>query len=169
VNTSVITQLLAQIARLRGCSVRPTAVSASVQAFEQEQGVKLPDDLREFVTLCSGVSLFEDADCPIHVFGLDKIRRANPVLAGIGGEGHPSYTWFLIADFENGNYISIDLSPDRLGRCYESSWATHSLVGQSPVVATNFTDLLRRAVDNQGDYLWWLKESFESLGDAYDA
>ncbi len=166
---SELKRLLSQLSGLEGCSVDYSAATISPENLEEAYGVALPNDLREFVNLCNGVHLFEYAECPIHILGLDRMHRSNTVIRGVDGEGHPSYSWFLIADLENGDYVSIDLAPERSGKCYQSFWTTHSLVGQSPIVATSFTDFLRRAIANGGDYYWWLKEGFHRLGDAYDA
>lgn len=39
-------------------------------------------------------------------------------------------------------------------------------VGDCPVIANTFTELFRRMVKNNGERWYWLKEEFESLGDA---
>ncbi|WP_331460411.1 SMI1/KNR4 family protein [Gracilibacillus suaedae] len=44
----------------------------------------------------------------------------------------------------------------------------HGLVGESQRIATSFTDLLERLIKNKGQYWYWLRSDFISLGDAYD-
>lgn len=156
------------VSNVEGCSVDKNPSQITPDDFENVYGVVLPPDLKEFWSICSGIHFFEEAEYPVHILGIDAAKRANVVIRGVEGEGHPSYHWFLIADLENGNHLTIDLAPERLGRCYESFWETHSFVGQSPVVATGFSDLLKRALQNRGKYFWWLDDSFEGLGDAYD-
>ena len=41
-------------------------------------------------------------------------------------------------------------------------------MGDCPVIAKSFTELLSQLVKNKGKRWYWLKEDFESLGDAYD-
>jgi glycosyltransferase involved in cell wall biosynthesis len=41
-------------------------------------------------------------------------------------------------------------------------------VGECPVIAKSFTELLNQLVQNNGERWYWLKEDFESLGDAYN-
>lgn len=36
------------------------------------------------------------------------------------------------------------------------------------MIATSFTDLLRRALDGPRDHWWWTADDFEGLRDAYD-
>ncbi|QIH33868.1 hypothetical protein [Sphingobacterium sp. DR205] len=65
-------------------------------------------------------------------------------------------------------YISIDLTNERNGQCYDSFYETHSLQGDSAIVAKNFTELLKNLYANKGKHWYWLPEDFEKLGDAYD-
>ena len=44
----------------------------------------------------------------------------------------------------------------------------HGIVGESQIIATSFTNLLEKLIKNNGQYWYWLKSEFESLGDAYD-
>lgn len=66
------------------------------------------------------------------------------------------------------NYITIDLASERFGKCYESFCMTHGLVGDSPIIAESFTELLQKLIANQGNYFYWLRDDINSLGDAYD-
>lgn len=162
-----IAEILACVATLPGCSIEP-ATELDPDIFETREGVQLPSGLGEFYRRCNGISLFTDREYPLFIHRFDELQRANPLIVGHPCEEDRSYHWFVIANDGNGDYISIDLSPERLGRCYDSHFTSHAARGQCPVVAVSFTDLLERAVANHGDYFWWLKDSFESLGDAYD-
>lgn len=65
-------------------------------------------------------------------------------------------------------YITIDLAEKRLGRCYDSFWDRHGVVGESTIVAKSFTELLSQLFGNQGKSLFWLNSDFVYIGDAYD-
>ncbi|MER2009602.1 MAG: SMI1/KNR4 family protein [Psychrobacillus sp.] len=133
-----------------------------------EEGDVLPNDLLEFYNVCGGVDLFADADFEVSIVSPDKFLLANPVIVGEKCEYDISSHWYIIADLGNGNFLTIDLHPDRLGKCYDSHWDSHGIVGSSTVVAKSFTDLLMRLFESKGDSWYWYKDDFESLGDAYD-
>jgi hypothetical protein len=76
--------------------------------------------------------------------------------------------WYIIASDGHRDYLTIDLSCQRLGKCYDSFWDRHGVVGECAVIATSFTDLLERLIANNGQHWYWLTEDFTSLGDAYD-
>ena len=44
----------------------------------------------------------------------------------------------------------IDLSPQRVGRCYATSWDTYGLVGERPVVAFSVVELLQNLLRDGG-------------------
>lgn len=64
--------------------------------------------------------------------------------------------------------MSIDCAAGRLGRCYDSSWDRHGVVGECTVVALSFTELLQRLLNAQGTRWYWLTSEAPAYGDAYD-
>jgi hypothetical protein len=133
-------------------------------------GHVVPNDVLEFYRLAGGASLFEGADYPFFIVPPDKVRPANRVLELDSGGGDISDAWYIIADTGDGSsdYLTIDFDPARLGRCYDSFHETHALVGDTPIIARSFTELLERLLDNHGRYPYWLRDDFEGMGDAYD-
>lgn len=134
----------------------------------------LPADLQRFYELCAGMSLFPDSDYPARIVGPDEFVQTNHLLLPDQEEEalqdpsmERSWHWYAVVSDEKGDYISIDLSPQRLGQCYDSARDTYPIRGQSPIVATSFTDLLKRLVANRGEYWYWLRSEFISIGDAY--
>lgn len=133
------------------------------------EDVSLPADLREFYQLCGGACLYEAQDYGIQIVTPLEFVRANPVIVGEDGTDDVSFNWFIIAHAPAlGQYICIDLSATRKGRCYDSFRETHGLAGSMPVVAHSFTDLLERLFESQGKRWYWLEEDFVPLGDAYE-
>lgn len=135
----------------------------------------LPNDLQEFYTLCGGVSLFRSSAYSIEIVSPAKFLLANPNLfAGIGKEDlyasreDISWSWYIIGEGENGQFITIDLSPNRLGRCYDSFWDCHAMPGYSQIISRSFSELLSQLIKNHGKHWYWLQEGFSSYGDAYD-
>ena len=134
----------------------------------------LPEDLKLFYKLCGGMELYKNGDYPIEIFPPEKVVRANPIIIG-DIQGIPnsgistediSENWYIIAHDYNGDYTTIDLSRDRLGRCYDSFHELHP--GNSPIIAKAFTDLVEGLIDGEGQRWYWLRDGFASLGKAYD-
>lgn len=137
--------------------------------------LRLPDDLHQFYQFCGGLTLGADTKYPIAIVPPIGCVQANPIFLGdvIGlaqqAQGDDiSWSWYIIADCSNGDYLTIDFDQDRLGRCYDSFHETYGLVGEMRVIATSFTDLLTRLYENRGQYWYWLQSDFVSLGDAYE-
>ena len=135
-----------------------------------KKGHIIPKDMKEFYSICGGIICYvEEGGFPMEILSPVDIRHANSVLIGEECENDISYTWYLIADAEDGNYISIDCSESRLGRCYESFEYSHAVKGHCPVIAMSFTELLVRILNYKGDYFFWKDNpQFNVHGDAYD-
>jgi len=158
-----VAEILQRIRGLAGCKVHPAQGLPDVP-----QPHTLPDDLRRFYSLCGGLSLLEDAEYPAFISRPKELVPANPVIIGEQVNDDISTSWYIIANDGSGEYLTIDLDPARLGRCYDSFSDRHGVAGSCPIIATSFTDLLERLVTNQGRHWYWLQPGFRSLGDAYD-
>ncbi|GGG70428.1 SMI1/KNR4 family protein [Paenibacillus radicis (ex Gao et al. 2016)] len=157
-----IEALIQQISSLSNCRInRPNGIPVT-------ESYNLPADLKRFYELCGGMILFDNKDYSIHIVSPEEFISSNPVIVGEQVEEDISSHWFIIAHDGNGDYLSIDLHPKRVGKCYDSFWDRHGVVGDCPVVARSFNELLNDLVQNNGERWYWLKEDFESLGDAYD-
>ena len=93
---------------------------------------------------------------------------ANPVIVGELCEEDISSKWYIICKDSDSNYITIDLATERLGRCYDSFWDRHGVVGECAIIARNFTELVMELFNSQGESLYWLGSDHQYLGDAYD-
>ncbi|MCR8630886.1 SMI1/KNR4 family protein [Paenibacillus radicis (ex Xue et al. 2023)] len=134
-----------------------------------EGGVALPSDLTSFYQLCGGGKFFTKSDHSISIVSPKEFVLANPVIVGDRCEDDISSGWYIIGSDNNGDYLTIDLHKERLGKCYDSFWDRHGVVGDCPVIAHSFTHLLIQLIENSGHSWYWLKDDFESLGDAYDS
>ncbi|RAV13660.1 SMI1/KNR4 family protein [Paenibacillus contaminans] len=157
-----IEELLRQIASLPNCTVVPP------NGLPQTDKYNLPTDLKRFYGLCGGVRLFENKDYHCQIVQSTEFVFSNPVIVGGYIDEDISSHWFIVGHDGNGDYISIDLHNERLGICYDSFWDRHGVVGECPIIAKSFTELLNQLVQNNGERWYWLKEEIESLGDAYD-
>ncbi len=131
------------------------------------EDLSLPEDLRQFYEDCGGASLFMHRDYGMAIVSPPGFVRANPVIVGEESAGDITYDWFLVACASE-QYISIDLNPERLGRCYDSFWDRHGVAGQCPIIARSFTELLQRLFESKGGRWFWLSKGFQPIGDAYD-
>lgn len=154
--------MLQHIMSLPNCRVIPQ------NGFPRTEKHNLPEDVRRFYELCGGLVLFENKNYPCQIAPPEGFSLSNPVIIGEQVEEDISSHWYIVGHDGNGDCISIDLHQNRLGKCYDSFWDRHGIVGDCPVIAKSFTDLLNRLVQNNGERWYWLREDFESLGDAYD-
>jgi antitoxin YokJ len=138
----------------------------------------LPEDMQNFYRLCGGVTLYDDSEYAIDIVSPQELVLANPIIFLDAFEEpsamekekkeNTSWSWYIIGKGNSGEYVTIDLAPARLGRCYYSFWDRHAMKGYSSIIAVSFTDLLYRLIDNRGQQWYWEQPGFQSLGDAYD-
>jgi len=128
----------------------------------------IPNDLAHFYRVCGGAVLFESSPYCVTISTPDTFTLANPVIVGERAEYDLSSSWYIVADASNRNYVTMDLHPERLGRCYDSSMGRHGNPGSCPIIAMSFVEFLNNSLRERGKYLYWLESEFVSLGDAYD-
>lgn len=132
------------------------------------EGVQIPNDLKLFYENCGGISFFTNEIYGFTIVSPEEVVLANPIIVGKLCEEDISSEWYIICKDIQNNYITIDLSKERLGRCYDSFWDRHGVVGECAVIAKNFTELLLRLLANRGKSIFWLDSNFIHIGDAYD-
>lgn len=132
-------------------------------------GHVLPNDLKEFYRICGGIDCYvNDGAFPINILSPMEVKPSNLALLGENYPEDISSSWYLIADALDGNYISIDFAPLRLGKCYESFEYSHAVAGNCPIISLSFTELLNNLFKYKGDYFFWKNNNeFVNLGDAY--
>lgn len=164
--------LVARIQATPGCTVADPIERPDLHLPALHQGHVLPDDLREFYEVCSGLTLFERSPCTMIIVLPMEVILANLVLTpGLRPDqltsslDDISWSWYLIAREENREYLTTDPSEERLGRCYDSFLGCHASPGYCAIVAFSFTELLTRLYEDQGER--WLPDIL-SQGDAYD-
>lgn len=114
------------------------------------------------------MDFYPDADYGISIVAAADVLPANVVILGEQFDDDPSAAWYTIARTADREYLSVDLSVERNGRCYDSFHEVHGVVGSAAVVANTFTELLDRLLESGGEHWYWLAPDFVSLGDAYD-
>ena len=160
-----MTDILLQIRMLPDCRVFEPTVLPTINGTNHV----LPYDVIDFYTACGGVVLFEHSDYAVRIVGPTDVVLANPIIIGDLCDDDMSSDWYIIGDDGSDEYITIDFNPHRLGRCYDSFYDRHGVVGESSIIATSFMDLLSRLILNKGQYWYWLRDDFITLGDAYDS
>lgn len=157
-------QLIEQIESLSDCRVLEPA---GLPIIDETNHI-LPEDVKEFYSLCGGMVLFENEEYSVYIVPSQKFILANPVIIGELCENDITSNWYIICNDRQEEYVTIDLHQNRLGKCYDSFFNRNGIVGDSQIIATSFADLLERFIHNKGKYWYWLQSDFVSLGDAYD-
>lgn len=139
--------LFARAEAARGVTLMPTSGLPRVSP-----GHALPEDLLAFYQAAGGLRI-EDADGAwIRVLGPEEVQPSNALIVGEQVSDDITASWYVIAVTDNGDYVSIDLDPDRLGRCYDSHHEVHGLAGECPVIALSFSELVERLLQARTAY-----------------
>lgn len=158
-----ITEILVLLRGLDDCVVLPPAGEPNVLT-----PLALPSDVLNFYKLCGGVTLWEDSPYGLVIVPPNEFVPANPVIVGTPCPDDITSTWYILARDRNRNHITIDCAEARMGRCYDSSFDRHGIIGSCPIIAFSFEDFLRQVLASKGEYWYWLQSGFVPLGDAYD-
>jgi antitoxin YokJ len=154
--------LIEEVRATESCEVFPPEGVPAVGHTHQ-----LPADVEDFYRFCGGARFFKDSPYSLEIVSPSDFVLANPVILGELYEDDISSNWYIVGRSGPEQSITIDLNPDRLGLCYDSFHEVHGVAGSCSIIATSFTDLVRRILDNRGGYWYWLSESFVPIGDAY--
>ncbi len=166
--TMSIQTLVKQIKRHSDCRVYAPSGLPTIATHDQ-----LPEDVIEFYEAAGGLELFTSQEYPYRILGPKQTLPANPTIVPSDWEEPEWRTditdhWYLIAADPENQYLTIDFSLERPGRCYDSFMGKHGIPGYCPIIALSFTELLTRLWKAHGAYPYWLDPDFASLGDAYD-
>src|SRR5690348_12885054 len=132
-----LADLLDRIARDPDCVIFP-----AVGLPNMDSSHTMPEDVRAFYNHCGGLVIARGSPYEARIVVPEKCVQANNIILGrfadVAREQQsedPSWNWYIIAEVENGNFLSIDFGRTHNGRCYDSFDETYGLVGQMPVVA----------------------------------
>lgn len=125
-----------------------------------------PNDMVEFYDLCGGVILFRSGkeNVSFKILSAGEVLQTNMIIVGDPCEDDISFSWYAICKTDNGDYISIDTSKERGGRCYDSNFEIHGVVGSCPIIALSFSELLDELYKSSGVDIFWKGKDY---GDAY--
>lgn len=145
-------------------------VAPSVGQPHTQSPYVVPDDLQEFYGLCGGAVLNLGGPFSWSISAPEDLAETNLEMLGEQGLGDITASWHVIAreGDSSASLISIDLSRNRLGWCYDSFYEVHGVVGSCAVLSHSFADLLAQLITARGEVIFWAEDGFVSLGDAYD-
>lgn len=158
-----IKRLIKEISKLKNCKIKEPEGLPIVEKHHF-----LPNDLKEFYEICGGIDLFENESFSFSIVSPKEFILSNPIIVGELCKEDISSEWYIIAKDRNNDYISIDLNSKRLGRCYDSFWDRHGVVGVCSVISLSFADFLYNLLLSKGLSYFWLEDNFKGYGDAYD-
>ncbi|MCB9589839.1 MAG: SMI1/KNR4 family protein [Polyangiaceae bacterium] len=129
----------------------PSVVLLPVTGLPQlRRGHFLPDELRAFYSSCGGLELARDSSYAMRVVTPAEFVSANLEIVGEDVPDDISDSWYLLCRGAGDQVLTIDCSRERLGRCYDSYWEVHGVVGSCAVVAQSFGQLLALLVNAAG-------------------
>jgi hypothetical protein len=133
------------------------------------EGISLPPDLKTFYQTAGGAVLYSAHRCSgnVRILSPTEFQRIDQVITGDRFASGPFQWWYAIADVRDGNYIAIDLNPEHQGLCYDAFHETIAMPGYVNVIASSFSDLMRRLLNHSEDSTYWLQDDFEALGEAF--
>lgn len=169
-----IKELVEIVTKISDCIVYPSNGLPIVP-----DGYILPNDIKEFYSLCGGMDLYLNTEGFFYkilppekfLFANSEILGEETVLEISSSEeyqGDVTLDCFTIVSDSNGDFLVTDLNKMRHGLCYDAFHETYGLVGDMPIIAKSFTELLKKLIKNEGKSIFWLDDNFEPLGDAYD-
>ncbi|MBR8176194.1 SMI1/KNR4 family protein [Burkholderia ambifaria] len=146
-----------------GCQVLP--VSGALPLLPNAD-MAYPNDLVEFYSLCGGVILFRAgrSNISFKILPAGEVLQANMLIVGEPCEDDISFSWYAVCKTDNGDFISIDTSKERSGRCYDSNSEIHGVAGSCPIIALSFSELLCLLYRSSGIDVFWKTRDY---GDAY--
>ncbi|WP_249177049.1 SMI1/KNR4 family protein [Burkholderia ambifaria] len=146
-----------------GCQVLP--VSGALPLLPNAD-MAYPNDLVEFYSLCGGVILFRAgrSNISFKILPAGEVLQTNMLIVGEPGEDDISFSWYAVCKTDNGDFISIDTSKERSGRCYDSNSEIHGVAGSCPIIALSFSELLCLLYRSSGIDVFWKTRDY---GDAY--
>lgn len=155
-------QILNSISNLDNCKIAPKKLNL------ERIPINIPTDLKEFYQYCNGVELFIDSEYPYRILGIEEIIRTDLSVLGELIECGDSISWYNIAEDYNGDFLSIDLSCEKFGWCYDSFYETYGLINDMPIIAKSFKELLFRLYSNKGNYPYWKLNEFDKIYGFYE-
>lgn len=158
-----IKEIIEMISKNPQCIVNPPKGLPNIP-----DGLELPADIKEFYSICGGIRMFDGEEFSIAILPPEDVMRSDPVILGFETGNFIADLWYVVADDENGGYVTVDLAPERFGRCYDSFHENHVFIGATPIIAMSFSEFLLKEYEMKGRNHYWLEEDFEDLGDAYD-
>lgn len=158
-----IDDLIDEVARDKRCKIFP--VKNELPPLPSSN-LAYPSDLVDFYNLCGGAILFEAGkdNVSFEILSPDDLVQMNVVVLGDECLFDISSTWYAICRTDSGDYISIDLSRERNGRCYDSNHEVHGVPGSCPIVSLSFEELLNKLYRTNGKDIFWKSTNY---GDAY--
>lgn len=138
---------------------------------------EIKGEIKEYFEQFGGIELFPNKKSPVTLVNKKQFvpmndnfyTKENKKMFKEEEEDYEewiSHNWYALADIENGNYIAIDLSPERYGYCYLAEWEVYVLRNENPIIALSLKEFIERTIETKGKKYYWEEKDFKSYGDA---
>lgn len=168
----MIKELLSKLEEYEKCKVSPPSGEPVLEINESV----LPEDLKEFYSLCGGAEIFSESFYGWKIVRPEEFKPSNPILwrslyprmkEELDDDDYSFYWYLLCTGHSNKAFIVVDCHPERLGRCYEAYLDVYG-TGDMKILSLSFTGLLENIIRDSGEGFFWEKEDFEKLGYVFD-
>ncbi|MCG8550320.1 MAG: SMI1/KNR4 family protein [Desulfobacterales bacterium] len=159
----MISKILIKIQNSDGCDVFPAQGQPKLASK-----VIIPEDMRLFYELCGGVKLFSNKEYHWRILAPNEIALAEKSILDESEIIPELGNLFLIADDGNGDYLAINLDRKSNGYVVDAFHETFGVIGDTPVIAFSFTELLESLYENSGEYPFWLSDKSNQYKDWFE-
>ena len=131
--------------------------------------------MQAFYALTDGATVHAGLPTELRIPTLAELQSTNALLYPPGDviweelEDDISQHWLAIGLApEMSQYVSLDLAPERLGRCMDSFIDTHASPGDCAVIANSFADWLAQLLASPQPW-FWLRDDIPLIPGRVDA
>ncbi len=125
--------------------------------LEAKLELPLPDDWREFFSLCNGARVhLDNGEAWYDFVPLEEVRRTRIDVFGddLDYDENATQGWVSVCDVRDGNYVSAALESVRGSSCWMLD-SFHETYGDGEIIALSFSDFLEGAL-SATEPLYWL-------------
>jgi len=153
---SRIEELFARIQRAHKWA--PPLPGAERRSLEAQLSLPLPDDWREFFSLCNGARIGgEHGYCDYNFVPMEEVRRTRIDVFGqdLDYDNDATLYWVSVCDVGDSNHVSAALESVKGSFCWMLD-SDHETYGDGDIIAVSFSDFLEGTLGADEPSFWLL-------------